>query len=101
MAGIKYIDSKSVMNVLFCFIVAVGAAVPDISAILTMIGAICYTTLGLFIPAMLETVTLWDGGLGYGRWRLYKNISLMIVALFALISGSYVAVEDIKRSYMK
>jgi proton-coupled amino acid transporter len=80
-----------------CFIpVAVAIAVPDLGPIISLVGALCFSTLGLFVPAVIETVTYWEHGLG---WRLWKNIFVILFALLALITGSYASVLEIIREY--
>ncbi|XP_025835239.1 proton-coupled amino acid transporter-like protein pathetic isoform X2 [Agrilus planipennis] len=69
--------------------VGVAALVPDLEPIIGLVGSICLSMLGIFIPAVVDTVISWEGELGTLKWKLWKNIALMLFALFALISGSY------------
>lgn len=68
--------------------VAVAAAVPDLEPIIGLVGSICFSTLGLLVPSVVETVFRWDGRLGFLKWRLIKNILLGAFAIFALVSGT-------------
>jgi len=82
-----------------CFIpVAVAIAVPNLGPIISLVGAICFSTLGLFCPAVIENVTYWDHGLG---WRLWKNIIVIIFALIALVTGTYASILEIISEYTK
>lgn len=76
--------------------VAVAVAVPNLGPIISLVGALCFSTLGLFCPAVIETVTYWEHGLG---WRLWKNILIVIFALIALLTGSYSSILEIIREY--
>jgi len=76
--------------------VAVAIAVPNLGPIISLVGALCYSTLGLLIPAVIETVTYWEHGLG---WRLWKNIVVILFALLALITGSYASILEIISEY--
>jgi proton-coupled amino acid transporter len=60
------------------------------------VGAICFSTLGLFCPAVIETVTYWETGLG---WRLWKNVIIVVFAILALITGSYASILEIIHEY--
>ncbi|XP_066994810.2 proton-coupled amino acid transporter-like protein pathetic [Anabrus simplex] len=102
----RYVDDKwhcvaeSGFRVGIVFIsVAVAAAVPNLGPIISLVGAVCFSTLGLLCPAIIETVTYWDEGLGAGRWRLYKNTVIIIFSLFALIAGSYTSILEIIQAY--
>ncbi|XP_067012756.1 proton-coupled amino acid transporter-like protein pathetic [Anabrus simplex] len=79
--------------------VGFAVAVPKLGPIIGLVGAICFSILGLFCPAIIEIAACWDGGLGIGRWRLYKNIIIAILSGLALISGTYSSIEDIIKTY--
>lgn len=80
-----------------CFIpVAVAIAVPNLGPIISLVGALCFSTLGLLCPAVIETVTYWEHGLG---WRLWKNIFVILFALLALITGTYASILEIIGEY--
>jgi proton-coupled amino acid transporter len=64
--------------------VAVAIAMPNLGPILSLVGAVCFSTLGLFCPAVIETVTHWEHGRG---WRLWKNIFVGVSALLAVLTG--------------
>lgn len=76
--------------------VAVAIAVPNLGPIISLVGALCFSTLGLLVPAVIESVTYWEYGLG---WRLWKNIFVILFALLALITGSYASILEIIHEY--
>jgi len=78
--------------------VAVAIAVPNLGPIISLVGALCFSTLGLFCPAVIESVTYWEEGLG---WRLCKNIFVILFALLALITGTYASILEIISEYSK
>jgi proton-coupled amino acid transporter len=80
----------------YFFPVAVAIAVPNLGPIISLVGAVCFSTLGLFCPAVIETVTYWQHGLG---WRLWKNIFIILFAVLALLTGSYASVLEIISEY--
>ncbi|XP_049862471.1 proton-coupled amino acid transporter-like protein CG1139 isoform X1 [Schistocerca gregaria] len=79
--------------------VAVAVAIPKLEPIISLVGSVFVSTLGLFCPAVLETVVFWEDGMGRLNWRLWKNIFIAAFSIFGLVTGSYVAVLEIIRTY--
>lgn len=71
------------------FITAIAIIVPDLGTIIDIVGAVFLATLGLFVPAVMDLVINWENGLGAFKWRMYKNILVMFISIFASISGLY------------
>jgi solute carrier family 36 (proton-coupled amino acid transporter) len=96
----------------------IGIAVPDLEPFISLVGAVFFSTLGkmqtwwptnevfntkisfsgLFVPCLVEAIFQYPN-YGPGNWRLWKNVILMIFAIFALISGTFVSVKDIVKLY--
>lgn len=79
---------------------AVAVAVPNLDPIISLVGAVFFSVLGILVPAVIETVYYWPD-LGAGKWILIKNIILSIFAIFALVTGSIVSVQEIIHEYSK
>lgn len=79
------------------FTVGVAALVPDLEPIIGLVGSICFSTLGLFIPAVIETVLCWEGELGVLKWKLFKNALLAAFAMLALVSGTAQSIAAFSR----
>lgn len=79
---------------------AVAIAVPNLDPIISLVGAVFFSVLGILVPAVIETVYYWPN-LGAGKWILIKNIILSIFAIFALVTGSIVSVQEIIHEYSK
>jgi proton-coupled amino acid transporter len=64
------------------------------------VGAVFFSSLGLFVPAFIEIVFL-SSYEGYGtmNWKLWKNILLMIFSLIAMFAGAFVSILDIIETY--
>ncbi|XP_043465098.1 proton-coupled amino acid transporter-like protein pathetic isoform X1 [Leptopilina heterotoma] len=75
--------------------VLLAIAVPTIGPFISLIGAFCFSILGLLIPIIIETVTYWDIGFGPGNWMMIKNIIIGIIGLIAVVVGSKNAISDI------
>lgn len=86
------ISQITIRTVIVSATVGLAALVPDLEPIIGLVGSICFSTLGIFVPAVVETVICWEGQLGVFKWKLFKNIFLAIFAAFALVSGTYYSI---------
>ncbi|KAG5683569.1 hypothetical protein PVAND_012842 [Polypedilum vanderplanki] len=79
---------------------AVAIAVPDLEPVISLVGAVFFSSLGIFVPAFIEIVFL-SSYEGYGalKWKLWKNILLMIFSLVAMFAGAFVSILDIIETY--
>ncbi|XP_058449228.1 proton-coupled amino acid transporter-like protein pathetic [Malaya genurostris] len=75
--------------------VAIAAFLPNIGPFVTLIGAVCLSTLGLMFPAIIELVTYYEQP-GYGScyWVLWKNIVLILFGVVGFITGTYVSIVE-------
>lgn len=79
--------------------VLLAVAVPTISPFIGLIGAFCFSILGLLIPILIEMVTYWDEGFGPGNWIVWKNVIVFLFGIVALVFGSKNAIMDILALY--
>ncbi|KAG7202343.1 hypothetical protein KM043_018671 [Ampulex compressa] len=79
--------------------VLLAVAVPTIEPFIGLIGAFCFSILGLLIPVFIETVTYWDVGFGPGNWVALKNVIICVIGLMALVFGSRSALIQIVELY--
>ncbi|CAH0547349.1 unnamed protein product [Brassicogethes aeneus] len=84
--------------VVVCVLIAV--ANPTIIPFVGLIGAFCFSILGIITPILLEMLTFWDKGFGKYNWKILKNIIVVLAGVFALIFGSEQAILDIVRLYV-
>lgn len=89
----------AVRTFLITLTVILAVAVPTISPFISLIGALCFSVLGLVVPAFIEVITFWDHGLGPYRWRLWKNIVVGTFGMMALAFGSYTSIREIAKLY--
>lgn len=76
-------------------------AVPDLEPFISLVGAVFFSTLGLFVPAFIESVFCeTNGGHGKYKWKLWKNLIVMAFSIIALFSGAFVSIKDIIETYM-
>lgn len=77
-----------------------AAAVPNLGPFISLIGAVCLSTLGLMFPAIIEIVVMWDEpGLGRFNWILYKNCALIGFGVLGFLTGTYVSLIEIAESF--
>jgi solute carrier family 36 (proton-coupled amino acid transporter) len=79
--------------VLFTFILA--AMVPNLGAVISLVGAVSSSTLALIFPPLIEIITFWPNGLGKHHWILWKDIGIMIFGILGFIFGSYASIAQI------
>ncbi|XP_071446713.1 proton-coupled amino acid transporter-like protein pathetic isoform X2 [Hetaerina americana] len=101
-----------------------AVAVPTIGPFMGLIGALCFSVLGIVLPAIIETIVYWDKpscipycknpdefslpvdykpkaghGLGFGKWVLVKNIFILAFGMLGICSGTYTSIESIIAQY--
>ncbi|XP_055325325.1 proton-coupled amino acid transporter-like protein pathetic isoform X2 [Sitodiplosis mosellana] len=86
-------------TVLVTAAVLLAVAVPTISPFIGLIGAFCFSILGLLVPVAIEFVTYWDSGFGPCNWIVFKNVIICIFGIFALVFGSKDAIHGILKQY--
>ncbi|XP_053687631.1 proton-coupled amino acid transporter-like protein pathetic [Sabethes cyaneus] len=74
-------------------------AVPNLEPFIGLVGAVFFSSLGLLVPCVVESVFLWPNELGTFKWILVKNVIFGAFAVFALVAGSYVSIEEIVKMY--
>lgn len=79
----------------------IAAAIPDLEPFISLVGAVFFSLLGIFVPSFVETVYLWPDRLGFCKWRLVKNTILCICSILALVLGATVSINSIINMYTK
>ncbi|KAJ0179136.1 hypothetical protein K1T71_004848 [Dendrolimus kikuchii] len=82
----------TIRTVMVTISVAIACAFPNLELVISLVGAIFFSTLGLLIPAVVETVYRWDKNLGFCNYVLWKNTIIGLISIVALVSGSYVSI---------
>jgi len=75
--------------------VVVALMVPKIGPFLGLVGALFFSFLGIILPVFLEFVVFWDAGYGTLKWRLWKNILILLFGIMALIFGTHSSMAGI------
>ncbi|XP_034103693.1 proton-coupled amino acid transporter-like protein pathetic isoform X1 [Drosophila albomicans] len=86
-------------TVLVTAAVVLAISVPTIGPFMGLIGAFCFSILGLIFPVFIEIIVHWDTGFGAGNWIIWKNIIITLCGIFALVFGTQSAIKDIMATY--
>lgn len=79
--------------VIFTFLLA--AMVPNLGAVISLVGAVSSSTLALIFPPIIEIVTFWPHGLGKYNWIFWKDILIMIFGILGFLFGSFTSIYQI------
>uniref|UniRef100_A0A023F3A3 Putative amino acid transporter n=1 Tax=Triatoma infestans TaxID=30076 RepID=A0A023F3A3_TRIIF len=82
-----------VRTVLVLFTFSLAVAVPDLSIVISLVGALSSSAIALIFPPLIEVITFWDRGLSTGT--LIKDIALAIFGFVGFIFGTYVSIYEI------
>uniref|UniRef100_A0A1B6FNG3 Amino acid transporter transmembrane domain-containing protein n=1 Tax=Cuerna arida TaxID=1464854 RepID=A0A1B6FNG3_9HEMI len=75
--------------------VAVAAIFPNLGPLLSLIGALSLSVVGLIFPALVETLVYWEHpGLGSHWWRLWKNVAIALFGLIGLFTGTMTSLRE-------
>ncbi|XP_063239964.1 proton-coupled amino acid transporter-like protein pathetic isoform X2 [Bacillus rossius redtenbacheri] len=76
--------------------VGIAAAIPNLGPFISLVGAVCLSTLGIMFPAIIETVTYWETpGTGRFNWILWKNLLIVLFGFLGFATGTYSSVAEI------
>ncbi|XP_026679253.1 proton-coupled amino acid transporter 1-like [Diaphorina citri] len=77
----------------FDFVLAL--AIPNLSAVISLVGSVSSSTLALIFPPILELITFWDSKEEMGRLQMFKNFAIMVFGVFGFAFGSFVSLSNI------
>ncbi|EEB19793.1 proton-coupled amino acid transporter, putative [Pediculus humanus corporis] len=81
--------------VLVLFTFGLAIMIPDLSAVISLVGAGSSSTLAIIFPPVLEIITFWDSDLGKYNWILIKDIIIIIFGFLVFGLGTYVSICNI------
>lgn len=91
-------DFVIVIFVYFYVIVLVAVIVPDIGPFVSLIGALCFSFLGILFPVIIEMVTYWEK-ISVVK-LLLRNLFVLFFGLMALCFGTYTSMLEIISIYV-
>uniref|UniRef100_A0A336LIC8 CSON003690 protein n=1 Tax=Culicoides sonorensis TaxID=179676 RepID=A0A336LIC8_CULSO len=74
--------------------VLISIAIPDLEPFISLIGALCLSTLGIIGPSVIDLI-VFGNDLGLWKWRLWLNQILIIFGIIGFVAGTYVSVLEI------
>lgn len=95
----KLVAEYSIRIFLVICTVCIAIAIPNLGGFISLVGAVCLSTLGLMFPSLIELVTFWDSGLGRFNWMLWKNLFLIVFGMIGFVTGTYVSIQEILRDF--
>lgn len=95
----KLVAEYSIRIFLVICTVGIAIAIPNLGGFISLVGAVCLSTLGLMFPSLIELVTFWDSGLGRFNWMLWKNLFLIVFGMIGFVTGTYVSIQEILRDF--
>ena len=73
-----------------------AAAIPKIDLFISLIGAVASSTLALIAPSIMHTMVFWEDFKGVsGKFKIARNIFLLILGIVGMVAGTIVSVTDI------
>ncbi|XP_025203232.1 proton-coupled amino acid transporter-like protein pathetic [Melanaphis sacchari] len=83
-------------TILVTISVVIAVAVPTIGPFIGLIGAFCFSLLGIVMPVVIEFATYWDN---ITIWMTVRNAVLIAIGIMALIFGTASSITDIITAY--
>lgn len=71
------------------FLVLLAAIVPNLGAVISLVGSVSSSTLALIFPPLIEIITFYPDKLGRYNWVLWKDILIMVLGIVGFVFGSY------------
>lgn len=82
--------------------VLLAVAIPKLDLFISLIGALCLSTLGLIIPALVETCVFWRDTCGITRTMMViKNVLIALFGFYAVFVGTSTSIVAIYQSFTK
>ncbi|XP_013187317.1 proton-coupled amino acid transporter-like protein pathetic [Amyelois transitella] len=87
---------EAVTRFVLIFITFIAAAlIPNLSGIISLVGAFSSSALALILPPLIEIVTFWPDQLGKHNWKLWKDVAIIIFGITGFGFGTYASLEAI------
>lgn len=91
----KYLGEYVLRTGLVFLTFALAIAIPNLGAVISLVGAFSSSALALIFPPLIEIVTFWPNKLGRFHWIFWKDIAIVIFGFVGFVIGSYVSILNI------
>ncbi|KAL1117154.1 hypothetical protein AAG570_004481, partial [Ranatra chinensis] len=86
----------SIRIILVIMTVGIAIAIPNLGPFISLVGAVCLSTLGLMFPSFIELVVCWEEpGLGRFNWILWKNVLIIMFGVLGFVTGTITSIHEI------
>lgn len=74
-----------------------ASAVPNLGAVISLVGAVSSSTLALIFPPIIELMTFWPTQPGQKMlpWMVAKDVSIMVFGILGFGFGTYTSIVNI------
>lgn len=87
----EYLTRTALVVVTF----ALAAAIPNLGAVISLVGAFSSSALALIFPPLIEIVTFWPTKFRSKVWMFWKDVAIILFGFFGFLVGSYVSILNI------
>ncbi|CAG9858641.1 unnamed protein product [Phyllotreta striolata] len=87
----EYVTRTVLVFITFIFAIAI----PNLGAVISLVGAFSSSALALIFPPLIEIITFWPDKLGTSKWILWKDIFIIAFGFVGFVVGSYVSLLNI------
>ncbi|XP_032291111.1 glutamate transporter polyphemus isoform X2 [Drosophila virilis] len=89
-----------IIRIAFVIVCTLNAiAFPNLGPLLALVGAFSISILNIIAPCCIELCLFYQETYGKLKWKLWKNIVIILFGTFVFVYGSYRAVVDIIKEY--
>ncbi|KPJ11145.1 Proton-coupled amino acid transporter 1 [Papilio machaon] len=87
---------EAATRVIMVFITFVLAAIiPNLSGIISLVGAFSSSALAIIFPPFFEIITFWPDRLGKDDWKLWKDVLIIVFGVSGFAFGTYASIDNI------
>lgn len=79
--------------------VCVALVVPQLNLFISLIGALCSTSLAFVIPVLIDFVIRAQVPKGLGTFVYLKNILILTIAVLGIVTGTYQSIVEIIKEF--
>jgi proton-coupled amino acid transporter len=90
----------------FVFLVitlVLSATIPHLDLMISLVGALSSSAIAIIFPPLLEIMTYWNEPeqLGRFRWRVLKDVVIMVIGTFGFVIGTVTTIASIVVAFQK